>query len=250
MAHLFASFFIAIGSLFGFHHQSQPVVSTSTISNTDTATVNVNTALNAENLKLNTGTEAPINSTRTLTPVSTLPFSTTGWKTYQDNTTGIKFEYPSGWYLEHSIVPGLLATIQLTDNSGYTLTIQACGSRCAPGEQIYVQNTTLSSSVALSFNINGFQAWRMLAPTPNGNGDPQLSYGFTFLRNAASSSNQSDFNNTSLYTPISDSLNINGIYYSVSYQPEPDIASDIDPSIINQMDQIVQTITLSPAKGF
>ena len=119
---------------------------------------------------------------------------------------------------------------------------------CATGasEQTYAQNSTLSPSVAVSFNIDGFQSWRMISPTPNGNGDPQLSFGFIFLRNAASSS-QSGFNNTSLYTPVGNSININGISYSISYQPEPDIASNIDHSIINQMDQIVQTITLPSA---
>ena len=255
IASFFVSISMAIASLFGIHSQSVtsnnavfPVSpQTSQVISSTSSTINRISSSSSSNSAATSTTPSSRNSIRTLT-VSTLPFNTTGWQTYQDNQSGIKFAYPSDWYLEHSTIPGL-ASIELTKD-GYTLTIQACGSRCAPGEQTYAQNTTLSPSVAVSFNIDGFQSWRMIDPTPNGNGDPQLYFGFTFLRNVASSTNKSGFNNTSLYTPVSDSININGTYYSISYQPETDIASNLDHSIINQMDQIVRTITLSSARGF
>jgi hypothetical protein len=152
--------------------------------------------------------------------------------------------------LEHSTVPGVLATIQLTKD-GYTLVIQACGSRCAAGasEQTYTQNIKLSPSAAVSLNIDGFQSWRTLNPISDS--EDQIYFVFNFLRNVTTSTNQSDFNNTSLYTPTSISIGINGTFYSISYQLfAATTASDYDHSIINQMDKIVQTITLSPAKGF
>ena len=236
MKNFFLSLFMAVVSLFDFHHQTQPVVSTDII------------ASSTVSIEPNVSTSSSI-SIKTLPIVSKLPFDTTGWQTYQDNTYGIQLEYPKEWSLSSSTSKNVPNTNIILNKNGYILNINMCNATycmAAADEQTYTQNITLSSSRTVDFNINNNKAWRTVRPEPNGEDDPTLYFNFIFFRKAMSSANQSAYNDSSKFTPISDSISNNGIAYRVSYQlPSTVSVSTYDQSIINQMDEIVQTITLS-----
>lgn len=235
MTNWFVSFFVAIGALFGLHYQ-QPLSLATGTSASDGPSAYVNPE--PSTTTVNVAAEATTTST-----LPELSLSTTGWQTYQNDQYGISFKYPSGW----SISSSSLGTIVL-DNEGYDLVIDACSvGNCGTvaSEQSYDQNALLFPN-SISLNVAGHQAWRPTQPSFNGENSYMLEFNFTFLRPVSTPTNNSGFNDTSKFTPISNWVQSGDLLYGIYYVlPSTVTASSYDSSMIRQMDDIVQSISFA-----
>ena len=154
----------------------------------------------------------------TTSAISTLPFDTTGWQSYQNSQYSIGLKYPNDWSLTFSSSTGV-ANIILSKGD-YILTIEINNVIANQSGQ----NIIPPSSIGL--NIGGHKAWRTANPIADGYGGALY---FNFI-----------------FAPASNWIINNRMSYTMDYRLSGTInASNYDHSIINQMDDIVQTIVFT-----